>query len=527
VCVATRKREVRPSDLEIQTNRAWLFLLISLMLIFSLSVTSQSLWIDEAYTASIAAHGTLKALARAALGYKTSDAQAPLYLVYMWAWAKVFGFGEYALRASNLPFGMLFVFSIAWTSLRILRRPYAWIVFCLSPFAVFYMNEVRAYLPVMASAAATFAAVLAYFADRERFRRFAPWACVASLVAACGIQMLAAFLIPMLLTYSCCAVIGKRLESRVVLRDWRNALLAGTAALTITGVYYAWTITAGYGGVRGRVGFGNLAFAAYEFMGFGGLGPPRNELRAVPAVQTLLPYWRWLALGVVAFAGVSASTLMIWLRSRQAREAVWLAWAAAAALAPFVVAANLASFHYLGRHLAVFFPICAFLALQLTSGTDGSKRARTVHAVALAALGIVWLISDLRLVGNPSYSKDDYRFAAAFALDEARKTGGNIAWAADPVAARYYGVRLDRAVDDNWRSVGSGVLVANWGDRQVSGYLSLHGHDDKETILVLSKPDLYDKSGAWRDAVGRASPRRIASANSFDIYVFRPSRAGM
>jgi hypothetical protein len=499
-------------------KRSSLVLFIALTLLLSLSVTSQSLWIDEAGTAWLAAHRGLRDLAHAAVSLKTSDVETPLYLLFMWGWAKIFGTGEYALRASNIPFALLFVFSLGWTSSRVFGRPIFWTVFCISPFVVFYMNEARAYLSVMACAAASVAAMLAYFADRRRYRRVAPWICLSALVVACGLSMLAAFLVPMLLAYAFCAATEKHLEWHEVFRDWCKPLVAGVALLVVFGGYYAWTVLAGYGGQRGRAGLGNVAFALYEFIGLGGLGPPRNELRAYPSAHTLLHYWRWVAVGVVACATATATTAAIWFRRRRGPAGWCLCGALAAGLGLFLVAACLVSFRFWGRHLTVFFPMFVFLVILVTTGTGVSGRLRALEAVAFISLAVAWSISDMRLVSCPAYFKDDYRFAAAFALDEARRTGGSIAWAADALGARYYGIELGLPQPDvTWPVRGKGLPVANWTDAQVRDYLGSH-RQDAEVILVLSKQDLFDRHGAWAAAVKRANAREIASANSFEIY---------
>ena len=193
-----------------------LALFIALTLLLSLSVTSQSLWIDEAYTAWFAAHKGLTDLIHAATTWKGSDIQTPLYLIFMWGWVKILGTSEYALRASNIPFALLFVWSLGWTSTRVFGRPIFWTVFCVSPFVVFHMNEAKAYIAVMACAAASIGAIFAYFADPKRYGRVGPWICLSALVAACGLSMLAVFLVPMLLTYAFCAAIETQLEWRTV-----------------------------------------------------------------------------------------------------------------------------------------------------------------------------------------------------------------------------------------------------------------------------------------------------------------------
>jgi len=64
----------------------------------------------------------------------TTQQLEPAYHLYTWGWVKVFGVSEFALRASNIPFAVLFVSALAWSSRRIFGVRFAWIVFALSPF---------------------------------------------------------------------------------------------------------------------------------------------------------------------------------------------------------------------------------------------------------------------------------------------------------------------------------------------------------------------------------------------------------
>jgi hypothetical protein len=486
------------------------------------AITKQSLWIDEGCTAWLAAQNSLRHLIEAVLSVKGSDAQTPLYVLYMWAWAKVFGTGEYALRASNIPFALMLTAALGWTSSRLFRRPILWTVFCLSPFVAFYINEAKAYLPVTACAAISMAAMLAYFADRARYGKIAPWACFFALVIACGIQMLAAFLVPVLVVYAALACREKHPGWKTTLHDWGRPLAVNAPILVALGAYYLYTVMAGYGGARGRPGLGNIAFAVYEFMGLGGLGPPRNELRADPSIHTLVPYLPWLMVGILACVAAFGTAAARVFCCGQKKPNLSLFAGLAVGLTLFLVAARLVWFRFWGRHLAVFFPSLVFGVIQVTGETtEVTKRLRAMERVAFIFLAIVWVVSDARLLLDPHYYKDDYRFAAHFALEEANRTGGTIAWAAAPMAGRYYAIQLAQTKPGpEWPVRGEGVWAANWTSKHVLEYLAF-GRRRKGVILVLSKPDLYDRHGAWSAAVAQMKPCKVASANAFDIYAFR------
>ena len=64
-------------------------------------ISPDSLWIDEGYAASKALQGSLAEWYRALVEEGGSDAQMPGYMLFIWAWAKVAGGTELALRLSK------------------------------------------------------------------------------------------------------------------------------------------------------------------------------------------------------------------------------------------------------------------------------------------------------------------------------------------------------------------------------------------------------------------------------------------
>ena len=125
-----------------------LLLLIILSIICFISVTSWSLWVDEAITAemySVDGFSELISQFQTRLG---SEVQMPGWIVFMWGWCKLFGNSEYALRASNWLFIGLFLLYgyrlIAYGKITIKERIIIQIILCISicnPFILYNMNE--------------------------------------------------------------------------------------------------------------------------------------------------------------------------------------------------------------------------------------------------------------------------------------------------------------------------------------------------------------------------------------------------
>lgn len=261
--------------------------------LLAMAITTQSLWIDEAATAWYAAHSSTRSLLHAVIWASGGDPQFLGYLLYMHAWVKLFGRDEMALRFANLPFAVLLLSSLSWVSTVLLKRPYAWLIATLSPFLWFYMNEARPYIVLMSGSSVVSAAVLAYCMCQRRYNRIAPWVAMASFTAALAFDMLAAFLCVTVILFLALSTRGHwgRLVS-----DWRRPVLVSLPLIAAISAYYAWTVFRGAGGVRGESGLKNVVFVLYEFCGFAGLGPPRNELRATGGTG-LSAYWAMLVLG--------------------------------------------------------------------------------------------------------------------------------------------------------------------------------------------------------------------------------------
>ena len=97
--------------------KRYLFALAGVALLLLSYVSSGTLDIDEGFSVWLASHSTLSSLWQALKTGDSSDLQMGLYYVYLWAWTHVFGTSEYALRAANLPWALLFAAAVGFTLL--------------------------------------------------------------------------------------------------------------------------------------------------------------------------------------------------------------------------------------------------------------------------------------------------------------------------------------------------------------------------------------------------------------------------
>jgi hypothetical protein len=435
----------------------------------------------------------------------------PGYLLYLWAWARIFGIGEWALRLANVPWALLFTASLAWGAERLLNIRRAWLIICLSPFLWFYMNEARPYAMVMGVSMITTIAVVAYATNPLRFPH-APWWGIVSLLVLWSIHMLTIVLAPSLLLF---IYVMQTVSLKQFARKWFLPVVVTAPGFAGLAAYYLYTLFIGVKGMIVRPGLANLVFAIYEFLGFGGLGPPRNVLREAPGLHTFFPYLPTLAVGAVALVVVLLAILLRKRNPTERRVVFGLFISFAAGLLLTLALSYAAHFRVLGRHMATFFPLFALLLLKgLLAGR--TPRYSKTAACALALLGIAWSISDFRQRLLPSYEKDDYRDAAALARS-ALLRGEPVLWLAYTETARYYGLRItevQRPEDVGQPDAAAAIYGAcsrTWFEQSF--------HERKPVLVVISdKPDLFDHDGNCQKVLNSLSMAHVASFPAFDAW---------
>jgi hypothetical protein len=490
----------------------WLFISAGTLLL-ALGVSGESLWVDEGYSAKLAMQPTLGLWASTLQSILGSESQMPGYQLYLWGWTRLFGMSEWAMRLANLPWAALFTASLAWGAEYLLHLRRVWLIICLSPFLWFYMNEARPYAMMLGLSMATTVTVLAYACDPERFR-FSPWWAMICLLALWSAHMLAITLLPSLwiLLYVLRPVPAKRF-----VRQWMLPVLVTGPLYLSLALYYVHTVLGGRGGNIERPGVSNLAFALYEFLGFGGLGPPRADLRLHPNLHTLLPYVPMLGLGALAFVLLG---IVVWLRSRRPEDGRTIQALGASFVVGVLVTFALSyavHLRLLGRHLAVLPPLLALLLLAAVRPTHDFQQRR-LAAGGLLLLGIVWLGSDLKQRFHPSYRKDDYRSAVGLAR-AALARGEPVLWLADRETANYYGLTTTEGLE-------KGSVIPSEPMEAVSGVCSpvrlerslLGG---KQVLIVITDRDHFDPGGSCRQLVTALNSTRVASYPDFDAWQVR------
>ncbi len=473
-----------PPLAERSSTRLWMLCGAALALVMA---SNDSLWIDELATMTVAEAETLQDAAGAIVFTKNSEAQMPGYLLYAWAWEKLWGTSEWALRLSNAPWLALAAWAMArigaalgarGTALLLLVQPYVW---C-------YADEFRPYSMQIAGSALLAWGSVQFFTNQGAGRAWAACLSVGAWIV-CSASMLGA--VPTLFVYVALAwVVWRRRWAVECGAAW--VLAAANAALGVLGAYYAWTLRQGSGGAKlWDVGAANVAMVVYEFFGFLGLGPARETLREAARggssalTAAFSPYLVGLVVLAVCYLLLLTTQLRGVLREREA--AIRLSTGASVfVLAGSVVGlfalAALARWPFWGRHLA---PVFAFWVLLLAIFVRRAATTSTGRRIA-AGLLVALVASSLAVRFSPAHRHDDYRGAVAL-LRQALDRGDRVWWAAATLSdSKLYGSDLPDAAADS----------LTWLHGVPAERMAALAAPD---VVFLSKSDIYDPEGAIAD----------------------------
>jgi hypothetical protein len=286
-------------------------------------------------------------------------------------------------------------------------------------------------------------------------------------------------------------------------------------ALLALAVYDLWTLSLDAGASSiGSTNLKSIAFAAYELMGAAGLGPGRSELRAspmalLPFIATVLAYISLLAL----FLGAGTTLALRGNNSTSERKSAVVFWTAPAAMAGTAVLVGMVGdFRIVGRHLTPVLPF-ALILFSLAAGALWHTRLRiTGRAITLLAV-LAMLGSAFSYRASDRHAKDDYRSAAALALETVNE-GGTIWWAADPAGANYYGIFPNlptAAVAAGEKNV---IFVSNMTYEQLSSL-------PYPQMLAVSKQDIYDSKGALQEWIEKHSLVAKHNYAAFQVFTYR------
>jgi hypothetical protein len=468
------------------------------------AISSQSLWIDEAQTAMKAIPPTLHGWWQALDNEHNSNMQLPLYMLYIWGWARVFGLSEVALRAANAPWFLLGLCGIA----HFLRRHPGLrgatiLIYSLHPFVWSYLNEARPYIMQLAAAILVSGCLfVALDQPEEPLPASWWWLFFGGLVILCGGGLLGvpwAIAITLLLA-------GRAEFRKSIFRAGLPALAACAPILVVLALYFAWTLKQNIEAGYRPMSFPVILSVFYDQLGFMGLGPGRDALRPASVIHPgdeSIASLRGYILPLALLGLPLAAGLIVASRRRfgisPARLITVLLLAGSPACLIFALG-FIRHVRILSRHLTPLFPF--ILLAQAYAVFLLWKSGRPLGRATAVLIVIALTLSSLETRFAFRHSKDDYRAAAAAAI-QALAAGKTVWWAAAAEGAKYYRV----------------PLVSN----EVPGaarfiYALPPGFSAPPDEIVLSKPDVFDTPGTLTNFIATHHYREVAAWKAFTLW---------
>ncbi|MEY5009790.1 MAG: hypothetical protein RLZZ253_929 [Verrucomicrobiota bacterium] len=489
-----------------QRREAAFWCLVFPVLVGLAAISSESFWIDEAHAGFKAMQPDLRSWWRMLVAFKGSDLQIPLFMFYVWVWEKLVGHSEWALRLSNLPWFVVATAALCHGLPTARSRRAAALLLGVSPFVWGYLNEFRPYIMQCAGSALALAALLRL--NRAQTSPSAPDQRPRDFLLVCAGSVVLSGSSALGMAWASLALgAGMVLVWRRGRFD-RAALWSATGTLLVHGsllLFYLWTLAQGAGATaHQRPSSLNLAFAAYEILGFAGLGPSRLDLRA-QGFEALKNHWFALGVGVAVIGpAIVFAICNRWKKAGTSERAFALGYVFIP-VAALLALGWVTGFRMLGRHCAPCVPLLVLLLARAWADARGFWR---VQGIGLALLWL-WSASVLRFA--PEHRKDDYRSAARRA-QEALAQKQRVWWNADSVGAIFYGVPLRVTASrhpfgDALPEALPGVAAVDWISNA-----DPEGITPRPGLIVVSKRDIYDTENrlrAWYERNGYVNAGRI------------------
>ena len=479
------------------------------------AIPSTSLWADEAFSAYMACHRSLHALGSTLLSGDSSDLQVWLYYLYLFGWEKVFGFGEFALRAANIPFILVYCFTLAASCSVLFRMPLLLVGLGGLPFLLHYAGEARAYFALLTFATMSVATALAAMKEGiERWHRVTPYILLTCLLVGTSFHLLMILAIP-----PCAAILlfGQGLKWRL----WKKPLLLFSIPLVALAAFELYTFARGTAYQYPAPRLLSMAGVLSGLVGLDEFGPNRQFS------VDIRHYAGWL---ITAAVGLAAGTaiLLYCASAHRSRRVLALSSAVVIGVAEVLVLCLLLRKQLDARHCAALVPFGLFWIGTVVS----DARHRRLVTAACIALAAVWIAGDGRMLLLQEYKRQDFAAAVDYARRFHRDYQADVVFATDPLGAGYYGAALqgrapcwpllDSCAQGLARVAWPVRIGATdallWNTEQVEAWIQQHRAQRRPALAVVTR-DRASLPPSWQRAVQLHCKPDNASVHGFTLCI--------
>jgi 4-amino-4-deoxy-L-arabinose transferase-like glycosyltransferase len=377
-----------------RVSRGLLFLVLLLGFVLRFyKIDAQSLWYDEGNSARIAER-SIQLIVEGSAG----DIHPPLYYILLKIWRAIFGDGETALRAFSTLCGVLtvlFAYLIGRDLFNTRVGLIASFLVAVSPFAVYYSQEVRMYaLLALCASVSTWALIRFSIFDFRFSNRSSRVALVSLFVVATTAGLWTQYAYPfVMLAQGACVLVWLATQKKDRMRLWVAYLLVNALAIVL---FLPW-----------------LPVAFRQISGWG------IESQKYDLGTAMLDSFRWLVVGRTATLADSSLALgVVGLILVSAvfshRNRLKLALLSLLAFLPFALVFVFGLYReaYLKILLVCVAPMWICFAARIDEMffySESKPLKKTFGALILVATCVPVLFSLNNLYHNVAYSRDDYR----------------------------------------------------------------------------------------------------------------------
>ncbi len=362
-----------------------------------------------------------------------SDTQMACYLYLLHIWIKLTGAdAEMTLRLFNVIWVLLAAFFLR-------KEPKILFVLLISPFFIYYANELRPYIMQIA-ASCGISMFLYKISSGEKLSYNRGFAllfllCTTSLTSVVwALGFLMAWII----------LEGRKFWSKKILMP----LVCWSFPFITLGSYYLYTLLLGARAacIKSNA-IVNIGASIYELLGVTGLGPSRSELRLCTQLSDIIGRCDLLTalVGALVVGAVLVCGVYIWRKQASDRmlPAIIVLFLVPAAV--FVYSSSIMSFRFSGRHFA---PVLPLVCISIAQGLKWCKNS-PFQSILSTLFVCLWLTSCAFVRFDETHAREDYRGAIEYC--ERRKVrGDDVILLCNQAGKVYYGWQ-DYVEPDCWQ----------------------------------------------------------------------------
>jgi hypothetical protein len=442
---------------------------------------------DESLTAWWACQNSIIKILNTFLTIKVSDAQMPGYMLYICVWEKIFGFSEFSLRLASLPFAILFLFILWKMPLSTLFKKIYSILFCFSPFIWYNLNEARVNIILFSLSGYILFSIIFYF-NREgnKNKKLVIYLGTLSFLLGLFFSLLFIFsIIPITIVIIYFIKVNKLKILSLInnIYKYKGLIFITLFIFTFIMTYYIYTILNDAGGIREFPRIFNLGVVMYEFLGFSGLGPPRNLVRAEMTVSILPKYIFKIASLFVLYLFILFYSFWGRLRKELILQSYPFFLSVIVTLTTFFIVAYILKFQFWGRHLIYILPYFIYFQSQVVSKYFDFKKNK-LFSISFIILILFLIISCLNIRFNNNYAKDNDKLAATMAINLTTATD-TILWVGPSASAAYYGIKVeDFDIPSKWKIYRYAKYVGEWSCNYFNNFIKCN---DVPILVIYNK----------------------------------------